>query len=311
MSFGGDAVLVTGGAGFIGSHLVEKLVAQGAQVTVVDNLSSGRLANLQAVGEKIRFERLDLPGHSLDDLLGDSGFEVVFHLAGHVDIPASVRAPEWDLEVNGLSTLRLVDGIRRVSPGSRLVFASSAAVYGEGEGRPLRETDPASPIAPYGVSKLMGEHYLRVYAESHDLRTASLRLFPVYGPRLRKHVVHDFIAKLQRNPEALEIHGDGEQVRDFLFVDDAVDAFLLVASTAPSKGECFNVASGRQMSIAELGRAVAAAMGLQPRFVFSGISAPGVSQSWTADLARIRVLGFDPKVGLAEGLAMTVAASRA
>ena len=212
---------------------------RGADVTVIDDLSSGRASNLTAVADRIRIENANLQDADLVALLSKTTFDVVFHLAGRVDVLGSVADPSHDLEVNGLTAFRLLEAIRTCSPGTRMVFASSAAVYGEATDRPLAEDAPTVPVAPYGVSKLMAERYVAVHAPLFDLRTASLRLFPTYGPKLRKQVVYDLIAKVHANPEELTILGDGEQVRDFIFVSDVVEAFLLVAESAPLRGETY------------------------------------------------------------------------
>jgi len=298
--------LVTGGAGFIGSHLVEELVRRGSRVTVVDDLSSGRSENLSAVADRVEVRKIDLAHEDPRPLLA-AGVDVVFHLAGYADIPRSVKEPRRDFEKNALATLNLLEGLREAAPGARVLFASSAAVYGVGSARPLREDDPLAPAAPYGVSKLAAERYMDVYARLYGLRAASLRLFPVYGPRLRAHVVYDLMRKVRENPAELPIEGDGTQVRDFVHVSGVVEAFLTVAERAPLGGEVYNVGSGGPVTIQELATLICERMGARPRFVYSGIVASGVSQRWAADLSRLRALGYQPPVALGEGLRGTVA----
>jgi UDP-glucose 4-epimerase len=297
-------VLVTGGAGFIGSHLVEELVRRGSQVAVVDDLSSGRAENLAAVADRVQLVTLDLARDDARPAL--AGVDAVFHLAGYADIPRSVKEPRRDFEKNALATLNLLEAIRDAAPETRVLFASSAAIYGVGSDRPLREDDPPAPVAPYGVSKLAAEQYVEVYARLYGLRSASLRLFPVYGPRLRAHVVYDLMRKVRDDPSQLRIEGDGTQVRDFVHVSGAVEAFLTVAGHAPLGGEVYNVASGEPVTIQELAAMICARMGAQPRFVYSGLVASGVSQRWSADLSRLRALGYRPPLPLAEGLRGTV-----
>jgi UDP-glucose 4-epimerase len=297
-------VLVTGGAGFIGSHLVEELVRRAARVVVVDDLSSGRAENLSAVAGRVEVVKLDLAREDPRPAL--AGADAVFHLAGYADIPRSVKEPRLDFEKNALATLNLLEAVRDAAPESRVLFASSAAVYGVGSDRPLREEDPPAPAAPYGVSKLAAERYVEVYARLYGLRSASLRLFPVYGPRLRAHVVYDLMRKVSENPDELRIEGDGTQVRDFVHVSGAVEAFLTVALRAPLGGETYNVASGEPVTIQELATMICEQMGSRPRFVYSGLVASGVSQRWSADLSRLRALGYRPPTPLAEGLRGTV-----
>ena len=293
-------VVVTGGAGFIGSHLVEELVRRGARVVVVDDMSSGRAANLTAVADRIETLTLDLARADARPAL--AGADAVFHLAGYADIPRSVKEPRLDFEKNAAATLNLLEAVRESAPQAKVLFASSAAVYGVGSARPLREDDPPAPAAPYGVSKLAAERYVDVYARLYGLRSASLRLFPVYGPRLRAHVVYDLMRKVRDDPGELRIEGDGTQVRDFVHVSGAVQAFLTVAERAPLGGEAYNVASGEPVTIRELAGLICERMEARPRFVYSGLVASGVSQQWAADLTRLRALGYQPPMSLAEGL---------
>ena len=296
--------VVTGGAGFIGSHLVEELLRRDARVTVIDDLSSGRADNLSAVRDRVDLEQLDLAREDPRPVL--AGADAVFHLAGYADIPRSVHEPRRDFEKNALATLNLLEAVREAAPGARVLFASSAAVYGVGSERPLREDDPPAPAAPYGVSKMAAERYVEVYARLYGLRTASLRLFQVYGPRLRAHVVYDLMRKVRDDPDELRIEGDGTQVRDFVHVSGAVEAFLTVADRAPLRGETYNVASGEPVTIRDLAAMICERMGARPRFVYSGAVASGVSQKWAADTDRLRALGYQPPLPLAEGLRGTV-----
>jgi len=297
-------VAVTGGTGFIGSHLVEELVRRGARVVVIDDMSSGRPGNLAAVEDRVDLVRLDLARDDPRPAL--AGVDTVFHLAGYADIPRSVKEPRLDFEKNAMATLNVLEAVREAAPGTRLLFASSAAVYGVGSDRPLREDDPFAPAAPYGVSKLAAERYVEVYARLYGLRSASLRLFPVYGPRLRAHVVYDLMRKVRDDPKELRIEGDGTQVRDFVHVSGAVEAFLTVAERAPLGGEAYNVASGEPVTIKDLAALICERMGARPRFAYSGLVASGVSQRWAADLTRLRSLGYRSPVSLDLGLRGTV-----
>lgn len=295
-------VLVTGGAGFIGSHLVDELVERGARVAIVDDWSKGRLDNIAGVADRIDVHRKDLREEALVALLTEIAPELVFHLAGFASAPDSVQDVRADFEQNAVATLNLLEGVRSVVPEARVVFASSAAVYGEGSDQPIPEEHPTVPLAPYGVSKLAAERYLNVYAKVFGLRTASLRLFPVYGPRLRRHVMWDLMVKLQANPDELTLEGDGTQVRDFLYVANAVEALLHVAESAPLEGEVYNASDERPITIRELAGSIAAAMKLSPRIVTTGVVRPGSSRSWIADTAKLRALGFEPVVDGDHGL---------
>ena len=305
-SFAGCSALVTGGAGFIGSHLTEELVHRGAVVTVVDNLSEGKLEHLSGVVDRIAVQRLDLGVGAFEPLLRERTPEYIFHLAGSASVPDSVEEARTDFERNALASFNLLEAVRAAAPRTAIVFASSAAVYGEGAATPLREEDATVPLAPYGASKLAAERYMDVYARVYGLRTASLRLFPVFGPRLRRQVVWDLMRKLHANPNEITLEGDGSQVRDFTYVGNAVAALLLVAERAPLGGEVYTAADGRPVTIRELAAMVAANMGASPRIAWTGVVRPGVSQTWTADTSRIARLGFHPPVDLERGLEETV-----
>jgi UDP-glucose 4-epimerase len=304
--FKNRSVLVTGGAGFIGSHLVEELVRLQARVTVLDNLCNGRLSNLATIIDQVQMRMVDLSSDDLHAVLAEQIFDFAFHLAGSANIVRSVSAPDSDLKANLLAAFRLLDAFRALSPGTRIVFISSAAVYGEGSKTPFREDDPTWPISPYGVSKLAAERYMHVFARLYDLRTASLRLFPVFGPRQRQQVIYDLMSKIQQNPQELHLRGDGTELRDFNFVANAVEALLLVAEKAPLAGEIYNVGSGNLILIDELAWMICRQMGASPQFVYDGNRGAGVSRQWSADLSRLHALGYQARISVAEGLAKTV-----
>jgi len=298
----GGRVLVTGGAGFIGSHLVERLVADGADVTVVDNLSSGCLSNLQAVLRRVTLVVGDLADLLRLNRLDLCDYGQVFHLAANAYIPPSVENPGYDFHANLYNTFMLLDALRRLPRPPRLTAASSAAVYGNPVRLPVQEADPTVPISPYGVSKLAGERYVAVYSQIYGLRATSLRFFSIYGPRQRKQVVYDLFLKLRANPRRIEVLGDGSQRRDFVYVTDVVQALVLAATVAPAEGEVYNVASGTTHTIAELVAAWCAVCGITPTVAYSGQVRPGDAQEWAVDLTNLRRLGFEPQIALGQGL---------
>jgi len=300
----GTRVVVTGGAGFIGSHLVECLVGRGAAVTVVDDLATGNPRNLEGVAASI-----ELHGGGVRDAVTDpdflAGFDVVFHLAANPYIPPSVDDPTFDFELNLGTTFRLLEALRVAPRRPRLVFTSSAAVYGNPRRLPIHEDDPTVPISPYGVSKLAGERYAAVFANLYDLSCSSVRLFSVYGPRQRKQVVFDLLDRISQGPDRLEVYGDGTQERDFVFVRDVANAMVMVAERAPGRGEAYNVASGTVSSIAELVTALCGSLDAAPEIVYSGLVGPGDAEKWSVDISALRSLGFSPDWDLAAGLAAT------
>ena len=253
--------LVTGGAGFIGSTLVDRLLAEGHAVDVVDDLSTGSLANLAEAradqSNEITFHQIDIRSGEIVELLARRRPEVVFHLAAQADVRVSVDRPVFDADVNVLGTLRVLEGARAAG-AARVVFAGSGGtLYGDPDPAelPLRESQPHRPLSPYGVSKKAAIDYLEAYRELHSLEFCALALANVYGPRQDPHgeagVVSIFAGRLLRG-EPVTIYGDGEQTRDFVFVDDVVDAFVRAATRGG--GLLLNVGTGREVSVNELAR---------------------------------------------------------
>lgn len=298
--------LVTGGAGFIGSHLVEALVGRGAKVTIADSLSTGRVSNLASVADQVDLRKLDLITDDLRPLLSENGFSHVFHLAANANVVGSVEDPRHDFERNALATFNLLDAVRDAAPKATIVHTSSATVYGEGHSAPIKEDDPKDPISPYGVSKLTAEGYVSLFSRLYGLRTANVRLFSVYGPRLRKQVVYDLMLKLTKNTDELFIHGDGTQVRDMNHVANIAETLILVVEKAPLSGEVYNVAAGEQVSIRELAEMICQRLQLSPKFVFSGKVRLGESHAWYPDITELEKLGYCPRLKLERGLSDTV-----
>jgi UDP-glucose 4-epimerase len=294
--------LITGGAGFIGSHLVERLLAEGARVTVIDNLRSGRRENLARVRDRIEFLDADLAEALRSGRLDVGRFDCVFHVAANAYIPPSVEDPMMDYRANVENTLLLLDAIRRAAKPPRLVNTSSAGVYGNPARLPVREEDPVIPISPYGAGKLAGDRYVEVFSRLYGIRANSLRLFSVYGPRQRKQVVFDILRKMKVDPRRIELVGDGTQTRDFVYVTDVAEAMVLAATVAPGRGEVYNVASGAMYSIADLVQAWMDVTGLCPEVAYTGKVRPGDAERWEVDLTALRALGYAAKVHLKDGL---------
>jgi nucleoside-diphosphate-sugar epimerase len=302
-------VLVTGGAGFIGSHVAETVLTTGRDVRVVDDLSTGRRENVPAgvqllVGD-IGDERI--AAAAVEDI------ELVYHLGAAGSVKRSIEAPLVTDHVNIHGTLTILEAARRAGV-RRVVAASSSSVYGGAEARPTPETAPLRPRSPYAVSKLASEHYLRVYAELHGLETVALRYFNVYGPRQRPDspyaaVVPLFVDALRRG-ERPTIYGDGRQSRDFTFVSDTVVA-TMAAADAPAErcaGRVFNVAGGVERTVLELLEILAAQLG-GPAEADHAHPRPGDVRHSCADISAARHdLGFRPSVSLEEGLRRTVEA---
>jgi UDP-glucose 4-epimerase len=302
----GKSVLVTGGAGFIGSHLVELLIAAGARVTVIDNLRSGRRENLAAVIDAVTFVEEDVCDVDWDGFLSENTMDAVFHFAANAYVPPSVENPTFDYETNFAATFRLLEALRRLQWPGRLVFASSAAVYGNAVRVPIREDDPTVPISPYGVGKLAAERYLAVFAQLYGLRLASVRFFSAYGPRQRKQVVFDLLTKLSNDHDELFIHGDGTQVRDFLYVKDAARSAMIVAANGDLAGEAYNVGAGSEYTIDMLAKSLCKLVGLNPQFRYSGANRPGDPEKLIVDITRLKAVGYKPQFEFEDGLATVV-----
>ncbi len=259
MSAGKERVMVTGGAGFIGSTLVDRLLAEGHRVDVVDDLTSGSLANLADARSRpeheMTFHQLDIRSGALIEVIERSRPSVIYHLAAQADVRVSVERPVFDAEVNVLGTLRVLEGARAAG-GSRIVFAASGGtLYGDvdPEDLPVRESHEQRPLSPYGVSKKSAIDYLFAYRELHSIEFCALALANVYGPRQDPHgeagVVAIFADRLLRG-EPVTIYGDGEQTRDFVYVDDVVDAF--VRASTRGGGLVLNVGTGSEISVKQL-----------------------------------------------------------
>jgi UDP-glucose 4-epimerase len=298
--------MVTGGAGFIGSHLVDALLARGDEVHVVDNLATGSRENLASAAT---LHELDIRDETFEDLAARIRPEVVFHLAAQADVGTSIERPAFDADVNVIGTVRVLEAARVA--GARVVFASSGgAIYGECE-RPAREDDELQPLSPYGCSKLAGEEYLATWNRLYGAGHAACRFANVYGLRqlasLEGGVVAIFLDRLRDGQETV-IFGDGEQTRDFVHVGDVVAA-LLAAAASPAGG-VYNIGSGVATSIREVHRCCADAAGVEqePRF---DAARPGDLRNSVIDPSRAaRELDWRAEKTLAAGLTETWSAER-
>lgn len=301
----GRVVLVTGGAGFIGSHLVEEFVRRGAVVSVVER-TTANLRNLSAVADQVRIHTVDLAQDDLGPLFSGREFDLIVHTAANANVADSIADPRMDFERNALATLNLLEAMRSWAPRTRLLQTSTAAVYGRAASLPMLENDPTLPVSPYGVSKLASELYVATYASVYGFRAATLRLFSVYGPRLRRQVIYDLMRKVRDNPQELPIQGDGTQLRDFNYVTDVVAAFLIVAQRGRFDGEVYNVAAEQTVTIDQVAKMVCERMGAAPQFRYSGQTSAGDLQRLSADISCLKNLGYRPQVTFADGLDRTV-----
>ena len=299
--------IVTGGAGFIGSHVVDALVARDAQVVAFDDLSRGRRENVSSDATLVVGDVRD--AEAVVGLFDELRPDVCFHLAAQADVRVSVADPALDCEVNVLGTVRIVEAARR--HGTQVVFSSTGgAIYGECD-RPAPETAPREPLAPYGASKLAGEEYLATYNRLHGTAHVALRYGNVYGPRQDPHgeagVVAIFFGRLAAG-EPPRIFGDGSQTRDYVYVGDVVDATLAAHGRA---GGVFNVGTGRETSVVELADECRRASGVDLDPVFAPARLGELRRSVLDPTLAERELGFRAAVDLDAGLAETWASVQA
>ena len=300
--------LVTGGAGFIGSHLVEGLVRRGHEVRVFDNLSTGSLDNLAPVRDAVEVVIGDLRDDEAVNRAVE-GVEVVFHQAADPSVPRSISHPRDCYDINVLGTLNLLAAARDAGC-RRVVFASSCAVYGNDPRQPKSEELPPAPESPYASSKLAGEELCQVFTRVYGLEAVALRYFNVYGPRQSPDgpyasVIPRFIADLRGGARPC-VFGDGEQTRDFIFVGDVVEANLRAATADEAVGEVVNVGSGRSTSLNTLLTVLAPLIGNTVEPIYEAERPGDVRHSLAETSKARRLLGFEAQTSLAEGLAQTV-----
>jgi UDP-glucose 4-epimerase len=300
--------LVTGGAGFIGSHIAEALVRRGDSVRVLDNLSTGFLSNLDAIRDRVEFVEGDLvDGPLVAEVV--EGVDGIFHQAALASVPRSVEAP---LDTNAAcvtGTVTLLDAARRAGV-RRLVYASSSSVYGDQPTSPKRETDRPAPISPYGAAKLAAEYYCQAFTATYGFETVAIRYFNVFGPRQDpgspySAVIPLFITAMLSGKRPT-VYGDGRQSRDFTFVANVVHANLLAADAPDAAGRVFNAANGRSIDLVELLDALNETLGTDVKPVHEPPRAGDIRES-LADITQAReVLGYEPQVDFHAGLRRSI-----
>lgn len=301
------SVLITGGAGFIGSHIAEAYLADGWSVTCLDDLSRGKA---EQVPEGARFVRADVRDKEAFQTVADGKFDVVIHQAAQIDVRVSVDEPALDASINLVGFANMLAGVA-AGKVKRVVFASSGGVvYGDPAVIPTPEPTANLPISPYGVSKLAGEHYLRVLGELHGFEGVAMRYSNVYGPRQdpksEAGVVSIFVSRLLAG-QPLTIFGDGTQTRDYVFVRDVAQANLRAGSASVSRGDrldvpAFNIATGRETSVNDLAAFVGSAMGVTPVIEYAPPRAGELSRSCLDVSKAARELGWTPQVSFDEGM---------
>jgi len=301
----GKSILVTGGAGFIGSHIVDRLSSEN-KVIVLDNLFSGLLSNLERSKDRITFIKGDVLDKSL---LKDTVAEVefVFHLAAHVGNIRSIKDPYFDMDVNIKGMLNLLEACRN-SNIKRLVYSSSGAIFGEAKYLPIDEEHPLNPESPYAVSKLAAEKYCFAFYKVHGVPTTAVRYFNVYGPKQDTseyaNAISIFLSRI-KDGKPLTIFGDGEQTRDFVFIEDVVTANILAATQPAAVGEIFNIATGQATSINQITDILRQISGRESQIIYADPRAGEVRDSRASIEKARKLLDFCPQTNLKEGLLLT------
>lgn len=294
-------VAVTGGAGFVASHLVDALVTSGAKVVAIDNLLDGKLSNLRQSKDAIQFCEVDIRNAGAIQQAID-GSDYVFHLAGNATVPRSISDPAYDFEANVLGTYHILQSLLAGRVG-RVLFSSTAAVYGVPIYTPMDERHPLEPISPYGGSKLAAERLGIAYARALDANFVVARIFNTFGPRQRKYVMFDLLNKLHANPLHLEVLGDGSQLRDYSYVGDTVRALMTIMESGRT-GEAYNIAGGNPTYIRDLVTVLASVMNLngQIEVTYTGQSWKGDIPAMVADISKLQSLGFTPCKPFTDGV---------
>ena len=308
-AFAGKRICVTGGAGFIGSHLCEALVRHGASVVVIDDLSNGRRENLSSIEERVRFvEGSILDPRALSAAI--QGCEMVFHQAAIASVPRSVKEPLPYFDVNAKGTLEVLETARALQV-KRVVYAASSSAYGDRDELPKIESMSPMPLSPYASAKFAGEHLLRTYCHCYGLSGVSLRYFNIFGPRQRPDspyaaVIPRFATALMKGQKPV-IYGDGSQTRDFTYVANAVNANLLAGATSNVlRGEAINIACGESFSLMQLLNAIASHLQVKPDCEFAPPRVGEVLHSLASIEAARRLIGYEPAVQFHDGLKCTL-----
>ncbi len=287
-------ILVTGGCGFIGSHLVEKLIADGNEVEVIDN-------DLRYKNPKTKIVNKDIVRDSISEYF--SGVETVFHLAADPFVDKSAENPRKSLEDNVVGTFNVLEACRKANV-KQIIFTSTSTVYGEAKIMPTPEDYPLGPISNYGASKVAGEAYIASYAGSYGIKGTNLRLANIFGPRSTHGVLYDFFHKLKKDPKKLEILGDGKQEKSYLYISDCVEAILIAWKKQKKIVDYFNVGSAEKTTTNEVAKLVCRELKISPKFEYAGGRKGWVGDvtEMLLDCSKLKKLGWNSRIGLEEGV---------
>jgi UDP-glucose 4-epimerase len=302
-------ILITGGAGFIGPKIAERLVEKGELVRVLDNLSTGNVSNIAGLLKTGGVELVK--GDILDPKAvaeAAKGCGLIYHLAAQSSVPVSTANPLGDMRVNVEGMVNVLEAAR--AGGAKVIFSSSSTVYGTAARVPTTEDEHLVPCSFYGLSKMAAEHYCRLYSEHFGVPAATLRLYNIFGPGTNKGMMVDIYRKLLRDPRRLEVLGTGRQKKDYLYIDDAVEAFLVTPERAKCEGEAYNIGLGESYEVFELVEMMFGILGLEGVEVVAkgGESWQGDVQFNQPDVGKAeREMGWKARVGIIDGLERTLA----
>ncbi len=290
-------VIVTGGAGFIGSHLSDSLIAEGHEVVIMDDLSSGKK---EYANKKASFSQKDIRTDLSKEF---SGVDIVFHFAADPDVRASATRPTAGFDINVFGTINVLEACRKADV-KHVVFPSTSTVYGETNVIPTPEAHPCAPISNYGASKLACEGYLSSYSATYGIKASALRFANIVGERSTHGVMFDFYNKLKRNPKEMEILGDGKQDKSYLHVSDCVNGVLTAWKKQTKIYDVYNVGSSEKHTVNEIAQAMFKALNVKPKIIYTG-----TSRGWVGDMKvmlldtnKLEELGWKPKVGFEDGV---------
>ncbi len=304
-------ILITGGAGFIGSHLCDYLIrGKDKRLTIVDNLSLGRnenISHLTGTGNVRFFEQDILDERKMSQLFEKEQYDIVFHMAANSDIAKSHAEPGIDLNNTFMTTYTVLNLMRQYDV-KKIVFASSSAIYGETTETLTEDYGPLLPLSHYGAAKLASEAFISSFAENYGMQAWIVRFPNVAGERSTHGVIFDFIAKLRKDPRTLEVLGDGEQYKPYLYVKDLVEAILFICENSKEKVNCFNVGVGSRTKVKDIARMVVEEMGLHAEIKYTGGDRGWIGDvpEFSYDLSRIHALGWKAKISSDEAVRKSI-----
>ncbi|MGX7025495.1 NAD-dependent epimerase/dehydratase family protein [Vagococcus hydrophili] len=304
-------ILVTGGAGFIGSNLVKKICISN-EVVIIDDLSMGRKKNINNLPNVTFYEKSVLDRHFMEDILIQENFDCIYHLAAIASVADSIERPSETHEVNFDSTLFILETLRKMENRNlkRLIFSSSAAVYGDDKELPKKENSPIKPLSPYAIDKFSSEKYTLMYNDLYGVPTSSVRFFNVYGPNqnpsspysgVMSILVDRYVKKIKNESSEFNLFGDGEQSRDFIYVDDVVKALEIIAYSNDSKGKVYNVGTGNETTINDLISIISRYLNEEIKINKLEERSGDIKKS-VADISNLRELGFEVDYTIDNGL---------